>query len=99
MFFFGLTVALPYYLPASVFSNEFGGVHCGFLVGLVDFAAYIASMLYLIAGGRMVVNWGWQSMIQLFLVVAVIATLATVWFAFEDSKGLTPTRPEIPVGA
>ena len=99
MFFFGLTVALPYYLPASVFSNEFGGVHCGFLVGLVDFAAYIASMLYLIAGGRMVVNWGWQSMIQLFLVVAVIATLATVWFAFEDSKGLTPTSPEIPVGA
>jgi len=46
----------------------------------------------------MVVNWGWQSMIQLFLVVAVVATLVTIRFAVEDSKGLTPTVPEVPVG-
>jgi OPA family sugar phosphate sensor protein UhpC-like MFS transporter len=90
LFFFGLTIAPAYYLPASVFSNEFGGRHCGFLVGLVDVAAYSASMLYLIAGGRMVVNWGWLSMFQLFLVVAIAATLVTVWFAFEDSKRFIP---------
>jgi len=38
----------------------------------------------------MVVNWGWQSMIQLFLVIAIAATLVTVWFAFEDSKRFIP---------
>jgi len=90
LFFFGLTIAPAYYLPASVFSNEFGGRHCGLLVGLVDVAGYTGSMLYLIAGGRMVVNWGWQSMIQLFLVIAVAATLVTVWFAFEDAKSFIP---------
>jgi OPA family sugar phosphate sensor protein UhpC-like MFS transporter len=91
LFFYGFTLAPAYYLPASVFSNEFGGRHCALLVGLVDVAAYSASMLYLIAGGRMVVNWGWQSMIQLFFVVAVLATLITIWFTFEDYRRSIPT--------
>jgi MFS family permease len=86
LFCYGFTLAPVYYLPASVFSNEFGGRHCALLVGLVDVAAYTASMLYLVAGGRMVVNWGWQSMILLFLVIAVLATLITMWFAYEDHR-------------
>jgi len=91
LFFYGLTLAPVYYLPASIFANEFGGKHCAFLIGLVDVAGYSASMLYLIAGGRMVKTWGWQSMIQLFLVIAVVATLITIWFAFEDYKRFVPT--------
>ena len=90
LFFYGFSLAPAYYLPASVFSNEFGGKHCALLVGLVDVAAFSASMLYLIAGGRIVVNWGWQSMIQLFLVIAVLATLITMWFAYEDYKRFVP---------
>jgi len=86
LFFYGFTLAPVYYLPASIFSNEFGGKHCAFLIGLVDVAGYSASMLYLIAGGRMVKTWGWQSMIQLFLVIAVVATVITIWFAFEDYR-------------
>jgi len=92
LFFYGLTLAPAYYLPPSVFSNEFGGKHCGLLVGLVDAAAFGASMLYLIAGGRMVVTWGWQSVIQLFLVIAVVATLITIWFAFEDYRRFPASR-------
>ena len=98
LFFYGLTLAPAYYLPMSIFSNEFGGRHCGFLVGLVDMAGYCASMLYLIAGGRMVVNWGWQSMIQLFLVIAVVATLVTIWFAFEDYRRFAPAGERVGVG-
>jgi OPA family glycerol-3-phosphate transporter-like MFS transporter len=94
LFFYGFTLAPVYYLPASVFSNEFGGRHCALLVGLVDVAAYSASMLYLVAGGRMVMNWGWQSMIQLFLVIAVLATLITMWFALEDYRRFVPTIGE-----
>mgnify|MGYP003715646691 FL=1 len=99
LFFYGLTLAPAYYLPVSIFSNEFGGRHCGFLVGLVDMAGYCASMLYLIAGGRMVVNWGWQSMIQLFLVIAVVGTLVTIWFAFEDYRRVVPIGGNVSVGA
>jgi len=86
LFFYGFSLAPAYYLPPSVFSNEFGGKHCGLLVGIVDAAAYCGSMLYLVAGGRMVVTWGWQSVIELFLVIATVATLITAWFAFEDYK-------------
>ena len=94
MFFYGFTLAPAYYLPASVFSNEFGGRHCALLVGLVDVAAYSASMLFLFAGGRMVMNWGWQSMILSFLVIAALATLITSWFAFEDFRRPIPTVGE-----
>jgi len=94
LFFYGFTLAPAYYLPASVFSNEFGGSHCALLVGLVDVAAYSASMLYLIAGGRMVMNWGWQSMILSFFVIAALATLITSWFAFEDYRRPIPTAGE-----
>jgi len=99
LFVYGITLAPAYYLPVSIYSNEFGGRHCGFLVGLVDMAGYCASLLYLIAGGRMVVNWGWQSMIQLFLVIAVVATLVTIWFAFEDYRRFAPTEGKVGVGA
>jgi sugar phosphate permease len=95
LFFYGLTLAPAYYLPMSVFSNEFGGRHCALLAGLIDAAAYFASMLYLAAGGRMVVTWGWQSMIQLFLVISIIATLITVWFAFEDYRRFVPTGGKV----
>jgi len=95
LFFYGFTLAPPYYLPSSVFANEFGGKHCALLAGLVDAAAFGASMLYLIAGGRMVVTWGWQSMIQLFLVVALLATVITAWFAFEDYRRFHTNRRSI----
>jgi sugar phosphate permease len=97
LFFYGFTLAPVYYLPASIFANEFGGKHCAFLIGLVDVAGYSASMLYLIAGGRMVKTWGWQSMIQLFLVIAVIATLVTIWFAFEDYRRFKPSVGKVTV--
>ncbi len=95
LFVFGLTLATPYYLPPSIFSNEFGGKHCGLLVGLVDVAGYSASMMYLIVGGRMVRAWGWQSMIQLLFVVAVMATVITIWFAYEDHRRYTPSGAEV----
>jgi sugar phosphate permease len=91
LFFYGFTLAPTYYLPSSVFSNEFGGRHCALLAGLVDVAGYSASGLFLVAGGRMIMNWGWQSMIQSYLLIALLATLITAWFAFEDHRRPIPT--------
>ena len=86
LFFFGLTVAPAYYLPMSIFSIEFGGKHCGLLIGLIDATGYGASMLYQFAGGKMVDQRGWQSMLILLFVVALAATLITIWFTYQDYR-------------
>ncbi|BBM84514.1 MFS transporter [Candidatus Uabimicrobium amorphum] len=86
LFFFGLTVAPAYYLPMSIFSVEFGGIHCGLLIGIIDATGYGASALYLWQGGSIVKDHGWGALLQIFLVIAVIATLITAWFAYEDYK-------------
>ena len=86
LFLYGLSVAPSYYLPMSVFSIEFGGPHCGILIGLIDAAGYAAAMLYQFGGGAMVDRpGGWQNMLGLLFVVSALATVSTVWFAREDA--------------
>lgn len=86
LFLYGVTVAPAYYLPMSVFSIEFGGPHCGVLIGLIDAAGYAAAMLYQFAGGAIVDRpGGWQNMLILLMAAAGAAVLATVWFAHRDA--------------
>jgi sugar phosphate permease len=86
LFLYGLSVAPAYYLPMSVFSIEFGGPHCGVLIGLIDAAGYAAAMLYQFGGGAMVDRpGGWQNMLALLFAVSALATASTVWFAREDA--------------
>ncbi len=86
LFLYGVTVAPSYYLPMSVFSIEFGGPHCGVLIGLIDASGYAAAMAYQFAGGALVDRGGWTSMLVLLLAVAGAATASTVWFAKADAK-------------
>lgn len=86
LFLYGVSVAPAYYLPMSVFSIEFGGRHCGVLIGLIDAAGYGAAMLYQFAGGKVVDGpGGWSGMLALLLAVAALAAASTVWFALEDA--------------
>ncbi|WP_372364617.1 MFS transporter [Candidatus Uabimicrobium sp. HlEnr_7] len=91
LFFFGLTVAPAYYLPMSIFSVEFGGIHCGLLIGIIDATGYGASALYLWQGGSIVKDHGWGALLEIFLIIGIIATLITAWFAYEDYKGSKQT--------
>lgn len=93
LFLYGLAVAPSYYLPMSIFSVEFGGAHCGLLVGLIDATGYAASMVYQAAGGHMVENGGWGRMLVLLLACSFAAILATVWFAYEDFRANRPANP------
>ena len=86
LFLFGLTVAPAYYLPMSIFSNEFGGKHCGLLIGIIDAAGYGASAIYQFTGGTLVKDHGWGAMITLFFVISIVAIIITCWFAFEDYR-------------
>lgn len=86
LFLYGLTVAPSYYLPMSVFSIEFGGKHCGVLIGLLDAAGYAAAMLYQFGGGAVIDRpGGWQNMLVLLQGVALLAAATTVWFALADA--------------
>lgn len=86
LFVYGLTVAPAYYLPMSVFSIEFGGKHCGVLIGLIDAAGYAAAMLFQFGGGALIDRpGGWQSLLILLLATAVLAAAATGWFARQDA--------------
>ena len=86
LFLYGLSLAPAYYLPMSVFSIEFGGPHCGVLIGLIDAAGYAAAMLYQFCGGAIVDRpGGWQHMLVLLFTVSALATASTVWFAREDA--------------
>ncbi|MDD5627537.1 MAG: MFS transporter [Elusimicrobia bacterium] len=86
LFVYGLSVAPAYYLPMSVFSVEFGGRHCGVLIGIIDAVGYGAAMLYQFLGGAIVDQpGGWDRMLVLLLAVAAAATASTAWFAYQDS--------------
>lgn len=86
LFLYGLSVAPAYYLPMSVFSIEFGGKHCGVLIGLIDAAGYAAAMLFQFSGGAIIDRpGGWQNMLLLLLAVSATAAAATVWFALQDA--------------
>jgi len=64
----------------------------------IGYMAFILSKTVLaVASPEMVKTWGWQSMIQLFLVIAVVATLITIWFAFEDYRRFKPTSGKVSV--
>lgn len=86
LFCFGLAVAPAYYLPMSIFSVEFGGAHCGLLIGLIDATGYAASMVYQATGGHMVESGGWSQMLALLLLCSLVAIVTTVWFAYEDFR-------------
>ena len=86
LFCLGVTLAPSYYLPMSIFSIEFGGPHCGLLIGLIDATGYLASMSYQYVGGRMVDSWGWPSMLTLLFACSLIAIVVTIWFSFEDAR-------------
>jgi OPA family sugar phosphate sensor protein UhpC-like MFS transporter len=87
LFLYGLTVAPSYYLPMSVFSIEFGGKHCGALIGLIDAFGYAAAMAFQFGGGRILEGpSGWQRLLTLLLALSVLAAAGTVWFAVEDAR-------------
>jgi sugar phosphate permease len=92
---FGLAIAPCYYIPMSVFSVDFGGKHCGVLVGIIDAAGYLAAMTFDFLGGAVAdeVN-GWHHFLIILLNVAVVGFVAISLFLtleFRAQKTATDT--------
>ena len=90
---FGLMIAPCYLIPMSVFSLDFGGKHCGVLVGIIDAAGYSASMIFEFLGGAVVdqVN-GWQQFLHIILNVSIIGTISLILFLIIDHRALSISK-------
>ncbi len=88
IFFFGFAISPAYYLPMSVFSIEFGGKHCGLLIGLIDAVAYLGAMIFDFVGGAVAdQEGGWQSFLMILLVTSVVAMMSMTTFLYADLRG------------
>jgi len=85
IFMFGFSISPAYYIPMSVFSINFGGRHCGLLVGLIDALAYFGAMMFDFIGGEVANKaGGWQDFLLILLVTSVIATITMIVFLSLD---------------
>ena len=92
---YGLMIAPCYLIPMSVFSVDFGGKHCGVLVGIIDAAGYLASMIFEFWGGAVADRAdGWQQFLFIILNISVIGTITLVLFLFIDYRSIIKSKEE-----
>lgn len=85
--FFGLAIAPCYYIPMSVFSVDFGGKHCGVLVGIIDAIGYLAAMVFDFLGGAVADKVdGWHHFLNILLHVSLIGTVTLILFLFFEYR-------------
>ena len=90
---FGLMIAPCYLIPMSVFSLDFGGKHCGVLVGIIDAAGYSASMIFEFLGGAVADQVdGWQQFLHIILNVSIIGTITLILFLIIDHRSLSKSK-------
>jgi OPA family sugar phosphate sensor protein UhpC-like MFS transporter len=92
---YGLMIAPCYLIPMSVFSVDFGGKHCGVLVGIIDAAGYLASMIFEFWGGAVADRVdGWQQFLFIILNISSIGTITLVLFLFIDYRSIIKSKEE-----
>ncbi len=85
--FFGLAIAPCYYIPMSVFSVDFGGKHCGVLVGIIDAIGYLAAMVFDFLGGAVADKVdGWHHFLNILLHVSLIGTVTLILFLLLEYR-------------
>jgi len=84
---YGLAIAPCYYIPMSVFSVDFGGKHCGVLIGIIDAAGYLAAMVFDFLGGAAADEVdGWHQFLNILLSVSVLGSVTLPLFLFLDYR-------------
>ena len=79
----------------SVFSVDFGGKHCGVLVGIIDAAGYLASMIFEFLGGAVADRVdGWQQFLFIILNISAVGTITLILFLFIDYRSIIKPKEE-----
>jgi OPA family sugar phosphate sensor protein UhpC-like MFS transporter len=93
IFLFGCAISPAYYLPMSVFSINFGGRHCGLLIGLIDAVGYAGAMVFDFVGGSVAdQQGGWQSFLTILVLVSLTVTVTMTLFLHMDFRHSLPRR-------
>ena len=84
---YGLAIAPCYYIPMSVFSVDFGGAHCGVLVGIIDAVGYLAAMSFDFLGGSVADQVdGWHQFLNILLGVSLCGSVTLPLFLLLDYR-------------
>ena len=77
----------------SVFSINFGGRHCGLLIGLIDAIGYTGAMVFDFVGGSVAdQQGGWQSFLTILVLVSLTVTVTITLFLYLDFRHSLPLR-------
>ncbi len=88
---YGLAIAPCYYIPMSVFSVDFGGAHCGVLVGIIDALGYLAAMAFDFLGGAIADGVdGWHQFLNILLGTALFGSVTLPLFLLLDYRSAKP---------
>eukprot|EP00698_Gefionella_okellyi_P023995 TRINITY_DN8354_c0_g1_i1.p1 TRINITY_DN8354_c0_g1~~TRINITY_DN8354_c0_g1_i1.p1 ORF type:complete len:480 (+),score=91.98 TRINITY_DN8354_c0_g1_i1:109-1548(+) len=87
VFFLGFSIAVPFFIPFSVFSMKFGGKHGnGTLVGLIGAAGYTAAMLFDLVSGHLSQDLGWVYVLAVLAGAAFLACVLMGAFLLLDVR-------------
>jgi MFS family permease len=88
LFVFGLCLSPCYYIPASVFSIDFGGPHSGFLVAILDAMGFAATAAFYYFGGGIAENQGWSTFLFVLAAVCLWSLFTTFFFMQREARNL-----------
>jgi MFS family permease len=85
LFVFGVCLSPCYYIPASIFSAEFGRSRAGILVSLLDAAGFAATGTFYWTCTRLAESHGWSTLLWLLAGIGLIAALLLAVFLHRES--------------
>jgi len=83
---YGGLIAPAYYLPMGIFAIEFGGPHCGILIGLIDAAGYLVAAAFPWLAGWVAQEHGWGAFLLLLAGVAFASAVLMRAFTEVDMR-------------
>ena len=86
IFLFGFAISPAYYVPMSVFSIAYGGIHSGFLIALIDVFGYAGALIFNYFGGSIAQDFGWPVFLAVLLSIALLAMVTMVGFLGLDYR-------------
>ena len=89
LFVFGVCLSPCYYIPASVFSAEFGGSRAGLLVSLLDAAGFGATAAFYWQATRLAETHGWSVLLLLLAGLGLAAACLLGCFLRGESARAT----------
>ena len=82
----------------SGFSVDFGGIHCGVLVGIIDAVGYLAAMAFDFLGGAVADQAdGWSQFLKILLATSIVGSVTLSCFLVLEYRASEASKGEVSV--